>query len=126
MANLNHQQRNWHLSTMVSKGRDVEWTHYIRDGQGRDNYIANNNGGFFTSYYEPGKGLIYGGNQLQVGNARRHSEVSKTFTSGKHTNYIADGSGRDSYIHTVNGGIYPEQPVAQYQKQFKEQLRIGS
>jgi hypothetical protein len=70
--------------------------------------------------------LIYGGNQLAVGNPRRHSEVKKTFTSGKHTNYVADGSGRDSYIHLANGGIYPEKPIAEYQKQFKEQLRIGS
>lgn len=47
---------------MVSKGRDVEWNQYRRDGQGRDGYIADNNGGNFANYYEPGKGLIYGGN----------------------------------------------------------------
>ena len=46
---------------MANPGTDIAWTNYIRDGCGRDNYIAKNNGNFFRNYYEPARGLIYGG-----------------------------------------------------------------
>lgn len=93
---------------MVSKGKDVEFSNYVRNGSGRDNFIASNNGGNYANYYEPGRGLIYGGNNLAVGHPKKVYDHKKMFSSGKHSNYVADGSGRDSYIHLVNGGIYPE------------------
>ena len=49
---------------MVNPGSDIGFSKYIRDGSGRDSYIGDNNGNFFRNYYEPARGLIYGGKQL--------------------------------------------------------------
>ena len=71
MANLRHTQGNgFKLSCSVDLGNDKYWSHYGRDGTGRDNYIASNNGGFFSKYQENGKGLIYGGPNMYVGNSQ--------------------------------------------------------
>jgi hypothetical protein len=43
----------------------------------------------------------------------------------KNVGYNCNGSGRDLYIFRTNGGFYPDQPVAAYQKTFENQLRIG-
>ena len=51
MANLRHTQGNgFKLSCSVDLGNDKYWSHYGRDGTGRDNYIASNNGGFFSKH----------------------------------------------------------------------------
>lgn len=58
---LHHTQGNgFRLSQSINKGRDVYWKHYTNTGLGRDTYIADNNGGLNTSYYEPSKGLSIG------------------------------------------------------------------
>lgn len=65
---LRHTQGNgFQLSNTVNKGKDVYWKNYTRDGYGRDDYIANNSGGFKSSFYEPAKGLSIG-QGLYVGN----------------------------------------------------------
>ena len=92
---------------MVNPGSDIGFSKYIRDGSGRDSYIGDNNGNFFRNYYEPARGLIYGGKQLKTNMTLKPNEHKKEFSSGKHSNYSPDGSGRDGYIHGSNGGLYP-------------------
>ena len=73
-------------------------TLYIRDGQGRDGYIAYNNGGFWKD--PDGIGI----KKLQYDHP-----IHSTFHSLIHPpapfNYIRDGSGRDNYIAYNNGGL---------------------
>jgi hypothetical protein len=48
------------LSSTIDKGRDVYFKNYARDGIGRDNYIASNNGGLYANHYSPAKGTSIG------------------------------------------------------------------
>jgi hypothetical protein len=58
---LRHTQGNgFRLSSTIDKGRDVYFKNYSRDGIGRDNYIASNNGGLYANYYSPSKGISIG------------------------------------------------------------------
>ena len=123
---LRHTQGNGlQLSTMADKGRDMYWRQYTRDGTGRDNYIANSNGGFNSFNYQPAKGTSTGV-QVYVGNnqgGQRNDVYPRV--NGKTINYTQNGTGRDSYIQKSNGGFYPDLPVAEYSLNFKEQLRIS-
>ena len=133
MSTLHHTQaKGFKLSTIVKenigsspKGRDIHWQHYARDGMGRDDYIALNNGGFNPQYNHPTKGFVYG-TQLYVGN-NQSGPRADVFPAigGKTTNYFFDGSGRDGYIAKTNGGFYPQQTVAEYTQNFKDQLRVS-
>ena len=71
---------------------------YIRDGQGRDGYIAYNNGGFWK---DP--------EGINIKKIKYEHPQRKTFHSLNHSpapfNYIRDGSGRDNYIAYNNGGL---------------------
>lgn len=100
MANLRHTQGNgFKLSTSVDPGSDKYWSHYGRDGTGRDGYISSNCGGFFDKHYEPAKGLIYGGPNMYVGNSQAgpRNDIFPQIP-GKHVNYTTNGTGRDGYI----------------------------
>lgn len=100
------------MSVSVSKGKDLYWMNYVRDGTGRDDYVALNNGGLMRNGYSPAKGLSTG-SQLYVGKnqAGPRADIFPTIP-GKTINYNYNGSGRDSYIATSNGGFYPSLGVA--------------
>ena len=109
MANLRHTQGNgFKLSCSVDLGNSILFPKYGRDGTGRDAYIAGNNGGFYSKYQENARGLIYGGDNIYVGNSQAGPR-NDIFPSipGKHVSYNTNGTGRDSYIHKSNGGFYP-------------------
>lgn len=91
---------------------------YSINGTGRDTYIAVDNGGFskpFEPSFTPETGVF--------GSRRLNRDPSAAFIDAKHTNYSSNGSGRDGYISRINGGFYPEQPVAAYKLTYVEQLR---
>jgi hypothetical protein len=48
---LHHTQTTggFRLSHSIDKGNDLYWVSYRRDGNGRDSYIAQNNGSFFKN-----------------------------------------------------------------------------
>ena len=123
---LRHTQGNgFQLSNSVCKGSDIYWKNYMRDGSGRDDYIALNNGGLNKTPYSPSKG-ISSGSQMYVGR-NQNGPRTDIFPSipGKTINYNYNGSGRDSYIASSNGGFYPSLGVAEYTKNFEAQLRIS-
>lgn len=47
---MNAQLKGYTLDRSVNNGRDLYWRNYGRDGSGRDDYIAINNGGFNAHY----------------------------------------------------------------------------
>ena len=73
-------------------------TLYIRDGQGRDGYIAYNNGGFWKD--PDGIGI----KKLEYDHPI-HSNFHSLIHPPAPFNYIRDGSGRDNYIAYNNGGL---------------------
>jgi len=93
---------------MVSKGKDMSWVHYSRDGLGRDSYISLNQGGIQTGFNvpeksaNPGQGYYFGNNQRGA-----RLDIFPSTSPGKHISYPKNGSGRDSYIYASNGGFYP-------------------
>lgn len=104
----------------MSKGTDLYWLNYARDGTGRDDYIALNNGGINKIGYEPAKGISTGP-QIYVGK----NQCGPRFDiypqlAAKTINYNNNGSGRDSYIAKSNGGFYPSLGVAEYTMNFKD------
>jgi hypothetical protein len=94
------------------------WLNYGRDGTGRDDYIALNNGGINKVTQSPSKGISTGP-QMYVGNCQSGPRID-IFPSlqGKTINYNYNGTGRDSYIASSNGGFYPAMGVAQYANNF--------
>ena len=96
---LRHTQGNgFKLSNSVSKGPDVYWLNYMRDGTGRDDYIAHNNGGLNKISPDRPKGS-YRGYQMYVGNSQSGQRLDIfPVMQAKTINYNYNGSGRDSYI----------------------------
>ena len=98
-------------------GKDLFKSQYVNNGTGRDSYIYNNNGGF-NAAYSPAKGLSLGTN-MYVGKSQagQRSDIYPRF-GGKQINYNHDGTGRDGYISSSNGGFYPPSSVAEYSLNF--------
>ena len=77
----------------------TKYTHYVPDGQGRDRYIIQNNGGlcsegkrpFFTSKGYPKDPP----NKMTIAPQRQATSFK----------YVSDGSGRDFYITCNSGGL---------------------
>lgn len=77
----------------------TKYTHYVPDGQGRDKYIIQNNGGlcsegkrpFFTSKGYPKDPP----NKMTIAPQRQATSFK----------YVSDGSGRDFYITCNSGGL---------------------
>ena len=77
---------------------------YRSDGQGRDSYIYNNNGGFAINYHMApphDSGLMQSPTKKQG-----RPKISPP--QNKPVHYIGDGSGRDGYISINNGGLTNE------------------
>ena len=77
--------------------------YYRPDGSGRDSYIKDENGGFL------GKDLIHAmRNRPSMSNERmRFGKPNRTkmdAPDNKFTHYVSDGSGRDFYVTTNEGG----------------------
>ena len=67
-------------------------SHYKVDGQGRDSYINNNNGGLFATY-APKKAAALG-----AFNEKKHNDLNESSLCrlpAKHIAYQSDGLGRD-------------------------------
>ena len=93
---------------------------YARDGTGRDDYIALNNGGINKITQSPSKGISTGP-QMYVGNNQSGPRIDIfPQLAGKTINYNYNGSGRDSYIASSNGGFYPSLGVAEYANNFQD------
>lgn len=73
-------------------------SHYEPDGQGRDTYINNNNGGFWTQGVKPPV-------QSSLGPISNKYKVRITGKNVAPFKYHSDGSGRDSYVLFNSGGL---------------------
>ena len=65
---------------------------YLVDGSGRDNYIANNNGGLYVAH-KPASALTSG-----VFRTRQRPSSSLCNLGVKRSHYYCDGTGRDRYV----------------------------
>lgn len=102
----------------------TKYTHYIPDGQGRDKYIIQNNGGLCSEAQRP----VFSSNMFHRGPANKMAMASqKQATSFK---YVSDGSGRDFYITFNSGGLesayIPGQkhPSASFFQSLRSNLKI--
>ena len=128
MSLIHTQTKGFQLSTSKSKGKDVYWVHYSRDGMGRDDYIALNNGGLNPVYHAASK-QINNGSQFYVGNDQGgpRGNVHPTIQA-KTINYARNGTGRDTYIAYGNGGFFPPgqtDTIAAFTQNFQDQLRVS-
>ena len=90
----------------------LKYVPYFTDGNGRDRYIAFDNGGFF------------GNKEVNKENSRRTGTSFDTKITYKYISpymktpnfhYHSDGNGRDSYIYTNGGGLfYDTKPLGSY------------
>ena len=90
----------------------LNYVPYFTDGNGRDRYIAFDNGGFFLN------------KEINKENTRRTGTSFDTKVSYKYVSpymktpnfhYHSDGNGRDSYIFTNGGGLfYDSKPLNSY------------
>ena len=84
--------------------------HYQRNGSGKDNYIAYNNGGFSMptthGYVKRPEGFpqksIFKDLNMATGRVQRSRPVKS-----KPIHYHCYGNGRDAYIGANNGGFIP-------------------
>ena len=67
-------------------------TNYLVDGSGRDNYIANNNGGLYVAH-KPASSLSSG-----VFRTPQRPSSSLCNLGVKRSHYHCDGTGRDRYV----------------------------
>ena len=87
---------------------------YKTNGTGRDTYIYNDNGGFNKMYAprqqaKPG-GFLPGLDHKQFYQKEKHPHIHS-----KPIQYPQDGSGRDTYVKTTNGGfINPDLKYREY------------
>ena len=85
---------------------------YQINGQGRDTYISLDNGGNYAMHHadmQVQPGAIYRGGS--IGKSAIHYQRA---LPAKNVVYNHDGTGRDSYISSTNGGFYPSMPTAAY------------
>ena len=90
----------------------LNYVPYFTDGNGRDRYIAFDNGGFFLN------------KEINKENTRRTGTSFDTKVTYKYVSpymktpnfhYHSDGNGRDSYIFTNGGGLfYDSKPLNSY------------
>jgi len=76
---------------------------YYTDGNGRDRYIAFNNGGFFQSKNSNKDDIKRTGTSFDT--KISYKSVSP-YIKAPNFHYHSDGNGRDSYIVTNGGGLY--------------------
>jgi hypothetical protein len=76
---------------------------YHLNGTGRDTYIFNNNGGFAVPHRNGCTGLESG--KMLDNNLRRSWEKFPNLCPGMPKRYFANGTGRDTYISSSNGGF---------------------
>lgn len=102
--------------------------YYRSDGTGRDTYIRDHNGGLLS------KDRIHKLNQLKAPHERKltftqnkygkHPYEYNTGGSNKFVHYISDGSGRDFYIGSTEGGnSHPHRWRNQTEHYFRNTLR---
>jgi hypothetical protein len=87
-----------HTSNLTVSGNIYD-IRYRSNGSGRDGYIHFNNGGM-TAQYQPSKGQEPSGRFLpKISPNRGMGDVAKP------VGYRSDGSGRDHYVTSSNGGF---------------------
>lgn len=82
--------------------------YYRSDGTGRDTYIRDHNGGLLSkdrihklTQFKPPKERNFSFSSTKYG---RHPFEYKEGGSNKFVHYISDGSGRDYYVASTEGG----------------------
>ena len=90
-------------------------TSYATDGYGRDKYIGINNGGLSCENGVSLNPLLGTFMEKKKSDFKDHSLAH---IPSKNPNYKSNGGGRDSYIVRSNGGLYPPDSIAEYQKSF--------
>ena len=120
------------FATAISAPKDFDRKNMQRDrgiiyqpnGTGRDTYIYNDDGGF-TKMKEP-RPQFHPGTLLlpNVEHKQRYEKYKKPAIHSKPIQYQSDGTGRDSYVKTTNGGLsLPNQRMREYRQAFRSSLR---
>jgi hypothetical protein len=78
--------------------------YYPPDGTGRDAYIRTDNGGTNIAYRI--QGVPETGNFMKFGSVRK---ATKPGSYTRYQKYLSDGSGRDKYVISRQGGQYNEE-----------------
>ena len=91
---------------LVYKGD--RFTNHFRTYNVRDSYVAHNNGGFTIANEvapQPRGGVIYISEYPHSFNSLGTTSSGKTYSHGHIVHYRQNGSGRDSWIYSDNGGF---------------------
>jgi len=97
---------------------------YKPDGSGRDTYVNFDDGGF-NRMYQP-RGQFHPGTLLlpNLEHQRFFERQKKPHIHSKPVQYKPDGSGRDSYVKSTNGGMTVlTQRSREYRQVFRQSLR---
>lgn len=93
---------------------------YYPNGSGRDTYIYNDNGGF--ALMKKPRPQFHPATLIDNSNQPRREKFP--FLHSRPINYSQDGTGRDTYIITGNGGLmHSPGPRKEYRHAFKDSLR---
>ena len=105
---------------------------YQVDGNGRDMFIAYNNGGFTSptpigTVAKPGTFYVAQSRPLSRQQFQTTSPSGRKLADVCPVKYQLDGSGRDTYIFSNNGGFAIQEGTKKFigfQNSFKESLRV--
>ena len=96
---------------------------YKTNGTGRDTYIYNDDGGF-NKMYEARPQFHPGGFLPGLDHKKFYQREKHPYIHSKPIQYPQDGTGRDTYVKTTNGGlINPNLKHREYRQAFKASLR---
>ena len=90
----------------------LNYVPYFTDGNGRDRYIAFDNGGFFSNKETNKENTRRTGTSF---NTKLTYKYVSPYMKTPNFHYHSDGNGRDSYIFTNGGGLfYDSKPLNSY------------
>jgi len=92
--------------------------HYHANGTGRDTYINVSSGGFYKPYKPVPAPPVGSFNTRRVANPAPSPVLHPMAV-----HYYSDGSGRDSYVVTTEGGLAQNYRNIDYRTAFKQSLR---
>ena len=114
------------VSHLMNRTFDPKVNRYQGDGSGRDTYVTNSNGGFIADCglpsNSPWTGAHIGGGppQFYTNRSKVRPNAHKDAVAFR---YFADGSGRDSYVASDNGGLIPKYKSGGCMQEFTNSLR---
>ena len=114
------------VSHLTNRTFDPKVNRYQGDGSGRDTYVTYSNGGFIADSGVPSSSP-FTGFQIKGGNPKFFTNHTKARPNAHKDavpfRYFSDGSGRDSYVSSDNGGLIAKYTSRGCMKEFTDSLR---